>query len=145
MYMFFSGGSVVKNPPAVQNLGSIPGLGRSPGEGSGNPLWYSCSENSTDTGAWVATVQRVAKSQTRLCFAEGIWKCQSVSWFSKKTPKSPREGVPTEGNLYEPWPCHLALDPHVISWPSRDQALQWHGQLIALPSESVTGGLIASR
>ena len=38
MYMFFSGGSVVKNPPAVQNLGSIPGLGRSPGEGNGNPL-----------------------------------------------------------------------------------------------------------
>ena len=56
-----------------------------------------------------------------------------------------REGVPTEGDLYDPWPCLLVLDPRLISWPSRDQVLQWHDQLIALPSESVTGGLIASR
>ena len=46
--------------------GSIPRLGRSPGEGNGNPLQYSCLENPTDGGAWQATVHGVAKSQTRL-------------------------------------------------------------------------------
>ena len=44
----------------------IPGLGRSPGEGNGNPLQYSCLENPTDGGACRATVHRVAKSQTLL-------------------------------------------------------------------------------
>ena len=44
--------------------GSIPGLGRSPGEGNGNPLQYSCLENSMDEGAWRATVHEVAKSRT---------------------------------------------------------------------------------
>ncbi len=46
--------------------GSIPGLGRSPGEGNGNPLQYSCLENPMDGGAWWATVHGVAKSRTRL-------------------------------------------------------------------------------
>ena len=46
--------------------GSIPGSGRSPGEGNGNPLHYSCLENPMDRGAWQATVHGVAKSQTQL-------------------------------------------------------------------------------
>ena len=46
--------------------GSIPGSGRSPGGGNGNPLQYSCLENSMDGGAWWATVHGVSKSQTRL-------------------------------------------------------------------------------
>ena len=46
------------------DLGLIPGLGRSPGEGNGNPLQYSCLENSMDRGAWWATVHGVAKSRT---------------------------------------------------------------------------------
>ena len=46
------------------DLGSIPGLGRSPGEGSGYPLQYSGLENSMDGGVWQATVHGVAKSQT---------------------------------------------------------------------------------
>ena len=46
--------------------GSIPELGRSPGEGNGNPLQYSCLENPIDGGAWEAAVHGVAKSQTRL-------------------------------------------------------------------------------
>ena len=46
--------------------GLIPGLGRSPGEGNGSPLQYSCLENPMDGGAWWATVHGVAKSQTRL-------------------------------------------------------------------------------
>ena len=47
-------------------MGSIPGLGKSPGEGHGNPLQYSCLENPIDRGAWWATVRRVTKSQTEL-------------------------------------------------------------------------------
>ena len=46
------------------NLGSIPGLRRSPGEGNGNPFQYSCLENPMDRGAWWATVHGVAKSWT---------------------------------------------------------------------------------
>ena len=46
------------------DLGLIPGSGRSPGEGNENPLQYSCVENLMDRGAWWATVQGVAKSQT---------------------------------------------------------------------------------
>ena len=48
------------------DLGLIPGLGRSPGEGNGNPLQYSCLENFTDRGAWQVTVHGVAKSWTQL-------------------------------------------------------------------------------
>ena len=55
---------VVKNPPANAgdiDVGSIPGLGRSPGGGHGNPVWY---ENPTDRGARGATIHRVAKRRT---------------------------------------------------------------------------------
>ena len=59
---------VVKNLPAnvgdLGDLGLIPGSGRSPGGGNGNPLQYSCLDNPIDRGAWRATVHRVAKSQT---------------------------------------------------------------------------------
>ena len=48
----------------VGDLGSIPGSGRSPGEGNGNPLKYSCLENPMDRGAWWATIHGVAKSRT---------------------------------------------------------------------------------
>ena len=57
---------VVKNPPTnVGDSGSIPGSGRSPGGGQGNPLQYSCLENPLDRGAWRATVHRVTQSWTR--------------------------------------------------------------------------------
>ena len=56
-------GSVVENPPAnAEDMGSIPGLGRSPGVRSGNPLQYACLENPMDTGAWWATVHGVTNS-----------------------------------------------------------------------------------
>ena len=73
--MGFPGGAVVKNLPAnagiagdagdvgdVGDVGSIPGLGRSLGVGNGNPLQYSCLENSMDRGAWRAIVYGVAES-----------------------------------------------------------------------------------
>ena len=59
-----------KNLPAnagdIRDTGSVPGSGRSPGEGNGNPLQHSCLGNPTDRGAWWTTARRIAKSQTRL-------------------------------------------------------------------------------
>ena len=63
----FPGGSVVKNLLVkAGDPGSILGSGRSPEEGNGTLLQYSCLENPMDRGAWWATVHRVAKSQTQL-------------------------------------------------------------------------------
>ena len=57
---------MVKNPPGnagdASDVGSIPGLGRSPEEGNGNPLQYSCLGNPTDRGVWWPTIRRVTKS-----------------------------------------------------------------------------------
>ena len=63
----FLGGSVVKNSPAkAGNSSLIPGLGRSHGEGNGNPLQYPCLENPMDRGAWWATVHRAARVRHNL-------------------------------------------------------------------------------
>ena len=65
--LVFPGGSEVKASASNEgDPGSIPGLGRSPGEGNDNPLQYSCLENPMDREAWQATVHGVAKSWTRL-------------------------------------------------------------------------------
>ena len=72
IYIFkgFPGGTVVKNPPAnagdARDLGLIPESGRSPGEGHGKPLRYSCLENPLDIGAWKAMVHGVTQSRIRL-------------------------------------------------------------------------------
>ena len=67
IHMDFPGGIVVKNLPVkagdTRQVSSILGSGRSPGEGNGYPLQYSCLENSMDRRAWQATVHGVAKSQ----------------------------------------------------------------------------------
>ena len=59
---------MVNNPPTkagdIRDVGLIPGSGRSPGGGHGNPLQYSCLMNPRDREAWRATVHRVAKGQT---------------------------------------------------------------------------------
>ena len=69
-YMGFPGSSVVKNLPAnagyTRDAGSIPGSGRSPGEGNGYPPWYCCLESSIDRRACQAAVHEVAKSRTWL-------------------------------------------------------------------------------
>ena len=62
----FPDGMVVKNPAKAGDVGSIPGSGRPPGGGNGNPLQYSCLENPMDRGGWWATVHGVAKSWTQL-------------------------------------------------------------------------------
>ena len=61
---------VAKNPPAnagdIRDADLIPGSGRSPGGGHGNPLQCSCLENPMDRGAWLATIHRVTQNQTWL-------------------------------------------------------------------------------
>ena len=64
MYVLCISGSAAKTPPTVRrhgDVGSISRSGRSPGEGNGNPLQYSCLENPMDRGAWWATVHGVSK------------------------------------------------------------------------------------
>ena len=81
---------MLQNPhDKVGDIGLIPGLGRSPGEGHGNPLYYSCLENSVDRGAWRATVHGVAKNRTRL------------SWLSTHTQTRA---------------LHMISSPLVIKW-----------------------------
>ena len=71
------GGSLVKNPPAdAGDVGSIPGLGRCPGEGNGNPLQYSCLGNPMDIRVWQTTVHGVTKSQTQLSY----WACTHAKY-----------------------------------------------------------------
>ena len=74
------------------DLGSIPGLERSPGEGHGNPLQYSCLENSKDKGAWQATVHGVAKSWTRPSDFHFTWKRDSERLPQNSRALSPRRG-----------------------------------------------------
>ena len=82
LFVEFLGGSEVKaSAYNAGDLGSIPGSGRSPGEGIGNPLQYSCLENPMDVGAWWATVHGVAKSQTRLNDCTSLHSFSSVRWY----------------------------------------------------------------
>ena len=89
-------GSVVKTPPAnAGDVGWIPRLGRSPGEGNGNPLQYSCLENPMDRGAWWPTVHGVTKRQTWLTewltqYLEWIYMLQSKERKQKQSPGHPR-------------------------------------------------------
>ena len=69
-----SSGSVIKEPAcSVGDLDPIPGSGRCPGEGNGNPLHYSCLENFKDRGDWWATIHGVTRSQTQLSDEHFLW------------------------------------------------------------------------
>ena len=88
-YVIFQGfwcGAVVKNPPAnagdSRDMGSVPGLGRSPGEGNSNSLQYFCLENSR--GPWQAMVPGVAKSWTWLSTSRMNWVVNCIL-FSHQT------------------------------------------------------------
>ena len=72
----------------VGDLGSIPGLGRSPGEGNGNPFQYSCLENPMDGGAWQAAALGVANSQTQLSDQTTTTKAPSLQCFAKADPRA---------------------------------------------------------
>ena len=82
LYRGFPGGSEVKASACnAGDLGSISASGRSPGEGNGNPLQFSCLENPMDGGAWWATVHGVAKSRTQLSDFTISLKCSFFNWF----------------------------------------------------------------
>ena len=80
---------MVKNLPTdagnVRDEGLIPGVGRSPGGGRGNPLQYSCLENPMDRGAWQVTVHKVAKSWTRLKRLSTHTKFDSLVLLAQRT------------------------------------------------------------
>ena len=81
----FPGGAVVKNLPAnAGDMGSVPGSGRSPGEGNGYPLEYSCLRNPVDRGDWRAVVHRVAQSRKRL---KRLTTAQQRSFVEKTSGK----------------------------------------------------------
>ena len=103
---------MVKNPSANAGdtrdsgsmAGSIPGLGRYPGRGNGNPLQYSCVENPMDRGAWRAEVHGVAETRTRLSDSAAAVK------------SSRRHGASSEGALFLSSP---EADFHIAKWVSR--------------------------
>ena len=108
---------VVKNLPAnardVRDMGSIPGLGRSPGGGHSNPLQYSYLENPMDRGAWQAIVHSVTKSQTWLKWLSmktcDVMSCGRESWL-----KSPQTKLwHRTGELIYLW----GRTVKVYSWP----------------------------
>ena len=106
---------------SAEGLDSIPGLGRSSGEGNGNPLQYSCLENPVDRGAWRATVHGVSRSRTQLNrLSTHAWKEMSmkVAWACWRShyseagcpdgwlaPKGRSDHLPGKqsGNLVESW------------------------------------------
>ena len=93
--MGFPGGSDGKESTCnAGDPGSIPGSGRSPGEGNGNPLQYSCLENPMDRGAWWATVHGVAKSETRLSN-----RASKYYGYSKRGNQEKKNHV----QKYRPW------------------------------------------
>ena len=108
--MGFPGGSVVKNSPAnVGDAGLILGLGRSPGEGSGNPLQYSCVGNPMDRGAWWTTVhggrKRVAHDLSSPgSLVHGLSQARILEWVAISFPGDlPDPGI-------KPWLSALQAD-----------------------------------
>ena len=91
----------VKNQPAKWgDLGSVPGWGRSPGEGNGNPLQYICVENPIDRGAWRAIVHGVARSWTRLS------NKHSYTLLSRNTKAS--QAIPSPASAQGAWSGQLS-------------------------------------
>ena len=112
---------VVKNPPAnagaTGEAGSVPGLGRFPGGGHGNPLQYSCLENSMDRGAWWATVQGSLRVRHDWSNLTRLTYFMEISWtYFMETP-----GVRSEVRGWSNWnehtknlcPLHEGFLPYV--------------------------------
>jgi len=87
---------LVNHLPAVQDLGSIPGSGRSPGEGNDNPLQYSCLENPMDRGAWWATVHRAVRLRQAL--------------MTKPPPPEAIRGMIIQRVRHSQWKAHYMIN-----------------------------------
>ena len=130
--------------------GSIPGLGRSPGEGNGNPLQYSCLENPMDQGAWWATIHGVAKRWTRLssftslqlvvqwlemCLAmQGTW-VQFLLW---EDPTCCRTAKPTSQNYWAHVPHPLKPAHPRASALKQEKPLRWEACRLQLEESLLT-------
>ena len=125
----FPGGSDVKASACKGgDLGSVPGLGRSPGEGNGNPLQYSCLQNPVDGGAWWAIVHRVTKSQTWLNDLTFTFTLIDIKHFrngytlhrlEKKKDQIPVELINLEFTSWSLVPVFVFLPPKInIFWES---------------------------
>ena len=127
----FPGGSLVKNPPAnAEDMRSIPGWGRSPGVGHGNPLQYSCLEKPKDRGAWESTFHEVTKSWTRLSdhthisntlpflflfHAFGPLTFSDTMSFLPEAPHHPPTHTPS-------WNSFLPIMHHHVVWWEKNEA-----------------------
>ena len=103
----------------VGDTGSIPESGRSPGEGNGNPLQYSCLENPMDRGAWWATVHGVVKSQTRL-----KWHVNKDSSECVQLPNEHSE-VDVSNQCLLLFPSHFPFSPQNQGKISTHGAVGW--------------------
>ena len=130
---------VVKNPPAneadIRVAGLIPGLGRSPAGGHGNPFQYSCLENPMDRRVWQATVHGVTKSRTWLkrhnrCtrFIKAFFprnECLLIPWLQSQSAVSlePKKIKSASASTFSLSICHEVIGPHAmilvfLSWVS---------------------------
>ena len=118
---------MVKNPPAntrdIKDVGLIPGSGRSPGGGHGNPLQYSCLENPMDRGAWQATVHRVTQSQTQL-------KQISTAWHNGSVSISLNLLLPALYEIFLSSNLEIHLHIYILSYLSQSEALLGNNLLL---------------
>ena len=121
---------MVRNPSAnagdVGDVGSLPGSGRSPGGGHGNPLQYSCLENAMNRGAWWASVHRVAKNRTQLK------RLRMQHALGLKESKLDGAEVIQSLLLTSPWPVnwHLFLnqeDASITKGQKHKLMIHWRG------------------
>ena len=127
---------MVKNPPANAGdagyTGSIPGPGRSPGEGNSNPLQYSCLANPMDRGGWWTTVHTVAKrvghdlatAQFKFADDDGMYYCLNKSIHHLKTnKKAPIHNILTystqSSSLSHYFTNHMTVNKPLISFENR--------------------------
>ena len=113
---WFSGLKKKKNPPAsagaTEDAGSIPGWGRSPGGGNGNPPQYSCLENPRDRETWLTTVQGVAKESDMTDWAHILkWKNLHHK-YSKSSLTSLTHGL----NFFSLWGCPVTQISLLLDW-----------------------------
>ena len=133
--MGFPGGAVVKNPSAnAGDVGLIPGLGSSPGEGSGNTLWYSCLGNPLDRGAGPMIVPDVAKNWTLLSNQRTITTPREngvdmniKEYYPQTTP--PPVNIPPlhfcdANDLDSEGPISLSSKPRMLRWWLKVHGLQ---------------------
>ena len=117
------------------DLGSIPGSERSPGEGNGNPLQYSCLENPMDRGSWWAAVHGITKSRTRLSdFTFTFFWASLLAQRLKHLPAMRETWVPSLG-WEDPLEKEMAIHSSIFAWtiPWREEP----GRLQSMRSQRV--------